>query len=250
MKFKIDFSHQKQRRNFLVKSLSSLAVIYIIPKIINTSAAEKPPSEKVNSQTKWGMHIDVSKCVEGCSACVEACNEENGLYGFDRPETDSQWIRKIKLRDLSTDKISVLPMLCQHCENPPCCDVCPTGASFKREDGIVMVNQHTCIGCRYCMLACPFKARSFIHENLTTQLTNSPRGKGCVESCNFCVNKIDNGSEYTACEEACVKEGHGVISFGDLNEPTSKVNVAMRKSPGRRLRADLKLKQKVVYSGI
>ena len=84
--------------NVLVYILSSLAVIYVIPKIINTSAAEKPPSEKVNAQTKWGMHIDVSKCVEGCSACVEACNEENGLYGFDRPETDSQWIRKVKLR--------------------------------------------------------------------------------------------------------------------------------------------------------
>ena len=188
MEFKIESEHQKQRRGFLVKSLSSLVVIYVIPNILGKSLAAKPPSEKVSSQTKWGMHIDVEKCVDGCSACVEACKDENGLYGFGRPETDSQWIRKIKLRDLNTNKISVLPMLCQHCENPPCCDVCPTEASFKREDGIVMVNQHTCIGCRYCMMACPFKARSFIHENLTTQLTNSPRGKGCVESCNFCVN--------------------------------------------------------------
>tara|TARA_B100000029_G_scaffold50615_2_gene46034 strand:- start:14484 stop:15236 length:753 start_codon:yes stop_codon:yes gene_type:complete len=238
------------RRDFLVKSISAIAVVYIIPNIIETSIAAKQKSEKVSSKTKWGMHIDVTKCVDGCSACIQACNDENGLYGFGRPETDPQWIRKIKLRDLKTNEISVLPMLCQHCENPPCCDVCPTGASFKREDGIVMVNQHTCIGCRYCMMACPFKARSFVHENLTMQLTNSPRGKGCVESCNFCVNKIDHGSAYTACEEACNKEGGGVISFGDLNDSKSKVNEAIKKSPGRRLRVDLKLKQKVTYTGI
>jgi molybdopterin-containing oxidoreductase family iron-sulfur binding subunit len=99
------------------------------------------------------------------------------------------------------------------------------------------------------MMACPFKARSFIHENLTEQLTNSPRGKGCVESCNFCVNKIDNGSDSTACEEACMKEGHNAISFGDLNDPKSRVNIAISKKPNRRLRADLKLKQTVTYSG-
>ena len=250
MKSVLNKSPQIPRRDFLFKSLSAMAVVYIIPNIIESSNAAKPKSEKVSSKTKWGMHIDITKCLDGCTACIEACNDENGLYGLGRPKTDSQWIRKIKLRDLKTNEVSVLPMLCQHCENPPCCDVCPTGASFKREDGIVMVNQHTCIGCRYCMMACPFKARSFIHENLTMQLTNSPRGKGCVESCNFCVNKIDHGSEYTACEEACTKEGGGVISFGDLNDPESKVNKAIETSPGRRLRADLKLKQKVTYTGI
>ena len=203
----------------------------------------------------WGVAVDVDRCT-GCQSCVVACQAENNVplntENIYHQKRAMSWIRVERYweGEFPNVKARFLPVLCQHCENPPCCDVCPTGASFKREDGIVMVNQHTCIGCRYCMLACPFKARSFIHENLTTQLTNSPRGKGCVESCNFCVNKIDNGSEYTACEEACVKEGHGVISFGDLNEPTSKVNVAMRKSPGRRLRADLKLKQKVVYSGI
>ena len=139
--------------------------------------------------------------------------------------------------------------MCQHCENPPCVDVCPTGASFRREDGIVMVNQHTCIGCRYCMMACPFKARSFVHENLTEQVTSAPRGKGCVESCNLCVNRIDHGSETTACEEACMKEGHHAITFGDLADPNSRVSLAMQAKPSRRLREDLKLKQRVTYSG-
>ena len=167
------------RRDFLIKSASLMTVVYIIPDLVSKTEA-KPLDEKVSSKTKWAMNIDVDKCTKGCTACVEACIEENGLYGMDRPETDSQWIRKLTLKDIKTEKIVELPMLCQHCENPPCCDVCPTGASFRREDGIVMANQHTCIGCRYCMMACPFKARSFVHENLTEQLTSAPRGKGCV----------------------------------------------------------------------
>ena len=74
-------------------------------------------------------------------------------------------------------------MMCQHCEQPPCVDVCPTGASFKRADGIVLVDKHICIGCRYCMMACPYKARSFVHEALDDQMPDAPRGKGTVESC-------------------------------------------------------------------
>ena len=72
--------------------------------------------------------------MSGCTACVDACIEEIGLYGFDRPETDSQWIRKIKIQDIKTDKVTTLPMMSQHCEKPPCCDVCPTGASIRRID--------------------------------------------------------------------------------------------------------------------
>jgi tetrathionate reductase subunit B len=79
--------------------------------------------------------------------------------------------------------------MCQHCEIPPCVDVCPTGASFKRADGIVLVDKHICIGCRYCMMACPYKARSFIHEDLQDQLPHAPRGKGTVESCTLCVHR-------------------------------------------------------------
>ena len=150
------------RREFLVKSITAISAVYIVPDLFPKAIAAKPLDQKVSSSTKWAMNVEVDKCVEGCTACVEACVDENGLYGFDRPETDSQWIRKLMIKDIKTDKITTLPMMCQHCENPPCCDVCPTGASFRREDGIVMVNQHTCIGCRYCMMACPFKARSFV----------------------------------------------------------------------------------------
>tara|TARA_Y100001935_G_scaffold5019_1_gene3885 strand:- start:437 stop:739 length:303 start_codon:yes stop_codon:yes gene_type:complete len=100
------------------------------------------------------------------------------------------------------------------------------------------------------MMACPFKARSFVHENLTEQVTNAPRGKGCVESCNFCANRIDHGISTTACEEACMKEGHNAISFGDLSNTKSRVNSALKKKDNRRLRSDLSLKQRVTYSGI
>ena len=99
------------------------------------------------------------------------------------------------------------------------------------------------------MMACPFKARSFVHENLTEQLTSAPRGKGCVESCNFCANRIDHGASTTACEEACQKEGHQAISFGDLSDAQSRVNQALKKKEHKRLRADLMLKQRVTYTG-
>ena len=239
------------RRNFLVKSASALAITFVVPSILTSRAyAKKPLGEKVTNKQSWGIHIDAGKCVEGCTACVDACNEENGLTGFGRPETDSQWIRKVTVKNKTTDKITTMPMMCQHCENPPCCDVCPTGASFKRIDGIVMVNQHTCIGCRYCMMACPFKARSFVHETLTQQNTNAPRGKGCVESCNLCVNRIDHGANTTACEDACNKAGHAAITFGDLKDQSSKVRIAIDSNSPRRLRNDLNLQQKVFYSNI
>ena len=105
--------------------------------------------------------------------------------------TDSQWIRKVELKDLRSGETHSAPVMCQHCDHPPCVDVCPTGASFKRADGIVLVDRHICIGCRYCMMACPYKARSFVHEAVTDQKPDVPRGKGCVESCTLCVHRID-----------------------------------------------------------
>jgi molybdopterin-containing oxidoreductase family iron-sulfur binding subunit len=140
--------------------------------------------------------------------------------------------------------------MCQHCEHPPCVDVCPTGASFKRADGIVMVDRHTCIGCRYCMMACPYKARSFIHVNTHDQLTRVPRGKGCVESCNLCVNRRDQGIESTACADACTEAGHGAILFGDLKDPQSAISQALASLPTRQLREDLVLNTGVRYSGV
>ena len=128
-------------------------------------------------------------------------------------------------------------------------DVCPTGASFKREDGIVLVDKHICIGCRYCMMACPYKARSFIHESLQDQKPYAPRGKGTVESCTFCVHRVDE-DRTPACVEACTAENHNAMVFGDLNNPSSEVSVELRKHSSRQIRADLDLNTAVRYRGI
>jgi tetrathionate reductase subunit B len=113
----------------------------------------------------------------------------------------------------------------------------------------VLVDRHACIGCRYCMMACPYKARSFVHEPLTDQKPEVPRGKGCVEGCTLCVHRIDRGGQ-PACVEACTKAGHGAMVFGDLNDPDSEISRRVRAATSTQLRADLKLDPGVRYQGI
>jgi len=137
-------------------------------------------------------------------------------------------------------------MMCQHCEHPPCVDVCPTGASMKRADGIVLVDKHICIGCRYCMMACPYKARSFIHESMHDQKSHAPRGKGTVESCTMCVHRVDRGDQ-PACVESCDK---GAMMFGDLNDPNSEISKKLATVSSTQIRADLGTSPGVRYSGI
>ncbi len=199
-----------------------------------------------SSKVRWGMLIDTSKCKDGCNACVAACNKENGLKDTGHPATDAQWIRKVSVRDPKTGAARSLPVMCQHCSSPPCVDVCPTGASFKRPDGIVLVDRHICIGCRYCMMACPYKARSFVHEDITDQKANAPRGKGTVEGCNMCVTRIDAGKP-PVCVEACASEGAAML-FGDLNDPKSAIAKRLAELPSEQIRADLGTDPGVRYS--
>jgi tetrathionate reductase subunit B len=238
------------RRRFLGGSAAAAAGLALAPGVLLHEVGHAKPADKaVSGEVRWGMLIDSNKCAEGCNDCVQACNDEHGLTGFDRPATDAQWIRKATLKDKQTGYTQTLPLLCQHCEKPPCVDVCPTGASFKRADGIVLVDKHICIGCRYCMMACPYKARSFIHETLTDQKPYSPRGKGTVESCTFCVHRVDNG-ETPACVEACTAENHNAMVFGDLNDPSSEISQQLKKYNSRQIRADLQLNTGVRYRGI
>ena len=212
-------------------------------------ADAKPADQPVTDKVRWGMLVDANKCADGCNACVSACNDTHGLKGHDRPETDAQWIRKVHLRNKETGHELNLPLMCQHCDTPPCADVCPTGASFRRADGIVLVDKHLCIGCRYCMMACPYKARSFIHEELTDQKPHSPRGKGTVESCTFCVYRTDN-DQAPACVEACDQEGHKALVFGDMKDPNSDISVKLASMTTTELRDDLRLNTGVRYHGI
>ena len=238
------------RRGFLGMAAAALGGVMLAPGIQLIEVAQAAtPAAGANPAVRWGLLIDVNKCVEGCNACVQACNAENGLDPTPT-RTSSQWIRIVQVKETKTTRAAQLPVMCQHCAEPPCVDVCPTGASFKRADGIVLVDRHSCIGCRYCMMACLYKARSFVHENLSDQKPDVPRGKGCVESCTLCVHRIDRGERVTACAEACAKAGHHAILFGDLNDPASEIAKRVREIGSTALRADLKLRTAVRYQGI
>lgn len=238
------------RRAFFTRVSAGVALLALAPGVrLIELAAGRQDHEPASSDVRWGMFIDTTRCSEGCTECVDACNEEHGLEGFSRPRTDAQWIRKLELEDERTGQTWSLPIMCQHCEQPPCVDVCPTGASFVRDDGIVLVDKHICIGCRYCMMACPYKARSFIHEELSNQRPQSPRGKGTVESCNFCVHRVDDG-EAPACVEACASAGHEALVFGDLNDADSQVSRQLSERQSTQVRAELGLNTAVRYHGI
>jgi len=236
----------KSRRQFLSGSAAAASIVIAPGVLLSTAAQAKPADQAVTDDVRWGMLIDTNKCSKGCDDCVSACNTEHGLKGNDRPATDTQYIRKVELRDNATGAAHSLPLMCQHCENPPCADVCPTGASFKRADGIVLVDKHICIGCRYCMMACPYKARSFVHEDVEGQKPYSPRGKGTVEACTMCVHRVDNDGN-PACVDAC---SEGAMLFGDLNNPETEIAQRVKKYATTQIRADLGLNPGVRYQGI
>lgn len=241
------------RRAFL-KTGAAFATVALTPTVTLLAFGETPagagePQKALNPKARWGMLIDASKCTDGCTACVTACKTENGWGDTGHPDTDAQWIRKVSLRDPATGETRSLPVMCQHCASPPCVDVCPTGASFKRADGIVLVDKHLCIGCRYCMMACPYKARSFVHEPITGQKPNAPRGKGTVESCTLCIDRVDAGLN-PACVDACAANGTHALLFGDLNDPNSEIAKRVATLATMQIRADLNLDPGIRYTPI
>ncbi|MBV38751.1 MAG: 4Fe-4S ferredoxin [Rhodospirillaceae bacterium] len=236
------------RRDFLAGA-AALALTIAPGVTLYPMAQAALTSGPASAKNRWGMLIDANRCKADCSACVGACGEENAIGPAHGPAIQAQWIRKVDLRHKGSGRKLSLPVMCQHCAEPPCADVCPTGASFKRADGIVLVDKHRCIGCRYCMLACPYKARSFVHETVTDQAPHAPRGKGTVESCTLCVHRVDAGGT-PACVEACVGLGHGAIIFGDLNDPTSEISKRLAEYPSAAIRADLGLDPGVRYQGL
>lgn len=240
----------KSRRSFVSTAAiagAGLGTLALAPGLHLIQVSEATPSAGASSAVRWGMLIDTTKCASGCDQCVKACATENGINEtLDDARQGSQWIRKIDLKNPKTGQEHSLPMLCQHCAHPPCVDVCPTGASMKRADGIVLVDRHICIGCRYCMLACPYKARSLVHMPLTEQNPEVPRGQGCVEACTFCVQRVDKGMK-PACVEACPESA---MLFGNLNDPNSEIAQRVAKEKTTQVRGDLKLDLGVRYQGI
>jgi len=239
-----------QARRGLLGGAAAFATLALAPGVtlmVSAPATARAPGTAASAAVRWGILIDVGKCADGCDACVTACKTENGWSARDGSTTDVQWIRKVTLIDKQTGATKSLPVMCQHCKNPPCVDVCPTGASFRRADGIVLVDKHTCIGCRYCMMACPYAARSFVHEDVTGQKPHAPRGKGTVESCTLCVHRVD-ADKQPACVEACSTTANRTMMFGDLNDPKSEISQAAGRYVATRIRADLGLEPGILYT--
>jgi tetrathionate reductase subunit B len=242
-----DRDRAPSRRSFLVGA-AGFAALTLAPGVMLYAHAETAAKSPAGRKVRWGMLIDVTLCEAGCTDCVAACKTEFGLAGHGRPTTDPQWIRKVTVTDPGTGRSQAFPVMCQHCAEPPCVDVCPTGASFQRKDGIVLVDRHLCIGCRYCEMACPYKARNFVHEDVTDQKPYAPRGKGTSEACTMCVHRIDTG-RVPACVEACAT-GHKAMLFGDLNDPASDIAKRVAAYTTTQIRADLRTDPGIRYQGL
>jgi len=237
------------RRDFIKTTAATTAGVATIATGVTLSTYVSAGDQPVTDEKRWGMLVDTNKLTESdIDTMVSACQKEQG-WGKETHSNEAQkpsWIKKIKVKDTATQRISNLALMCQHCEEPPCVDVCPTNASMKREDGIVLVDKHLCIGCRYCMMACPYDARSFVHEELTDQKEHMPRGKGTVESCTLCAHKVDK-DEQPACVEAVNSDA---VIFGDLLDVTSNIHQTLKRVQSTQIRADLNLNTGVRYSGI
>jgi len=217
------------------------------------------PSKDVMKPCRWAMAIDLEACLqkEGCTKCIEACHR-----GHNVPEIGGahrvEWIWKAPYdqafpNDPSEYQYSRLKnapvlLLCNHCDNPPCVRVCPTKATWKREDGVVMMDWHRCIGCRYCMAACPYGSRSFNWTDPRPDIANQDpdfptRTKGVVEKCNLCEERLGRG-ELPLCVLACPQKA---MIFGDLDDPDSTVRGALRRRYTIRRKPELGTNPQVYY---
>jgi len=204
------------------------------------------------------MAVEARKCRPDCTDCLVACHEAHNVPNFGNPKDDVHWIGRAPLPQVfpagthprlpeSIRGLSV-PVLCNHCENPPCVRVCPTQATFKRTDGIVMMDYHRCIGCRFCMAACPYGARSMNYRDPRQYIPRlnpdfPTRTKGVVEKCNFCEERLARGV-MPACVTACKEKA---LSFGDMEDPRSGVRLILDKGLSLRRRPELGTEPQIYY---
>ncbi|MHC4304071.1 MAG: sulfate reduction electron transfer complex DsrMKJOP subunit DsrO [Planctomycetota bacterium] len=232
----------------LVGAASAAAARLLTASPGGTAATEAPATGR-----RWGMVIDLNKCAPGCTKCLEACRTENNVAHHDDKRWDVHWIRKVTLTDAHDDDADGKPiiLLCNHCDKPPCAQVCPVQATYKRHDGIVIVDHHRCIGCRYCVIACPYNARYFnFKESEEWPNKDFPRrSHGVAEACTLCAHRLEVGEE-PACVEACKGCGAGALCVGDLNDPDSEVSKLIAENSVKRIRADLGTEPKVHYIGL
>ncbi len=242
------------RRTFMkISGLSALGLAVGGPgKLLGRLELESTPEQEPLVGSRWGMVIDIRKCIGAgeCTDCVDACHHIHNVPDFGNLKDEIKWIWKEPFEHTFHEqehpyldaelKHAPTLVLCNHCDNPPCVRVCPTKATWKREqDGVVMMDWHRCIGCRYCVVACPYGARSFNWRDPRPfideiQPDYPTRTRGVVEKCTFCEERLARGLR-PACAEACRENA---ITFGDLDDPDSEVrklldeHFTIRRKPG------------------
>jgi len=199
-------------------------------------------------KVKWGVAIDLKRCT-GCQSCTVACKLENGT------PPGIFWTRVLE-KEEGTYPFAYklfMPIRCNHCSNPPCVAVCPTGASYVREnDNLVLIDQDRCIGCHSCVVACPYEARSipesdkgYYGEQTTPyeQVSYRKWQVGTAQKCTLCVDRIDKGLN-PACIETCPTRA---LVFGDLNDPDSPISKLIAQRSHYQPRAELGTEPNVFY---
>jgi Fe-S-cluster-containing dehydrogenase component len=197
------------------------------------------PKPEALSAKRWAMAVDMKKMdKETVRKCINVCHYVHNVPDIGDPKHEIKWLWLEPFENafpgqhqehiaMSLDGKPFM-VLCNHCDNPPCVRVCPTKATWKREDGIIMMDQHRCIGCRFCMAACPYGSRSFNWGDSRSLIKKRnpeypTREKGVVEKCNFCAERLAKGLM-----PACVEVSNGALIFGDLTDPKSEVREILR----------------------
>ena len=225
-------------------------------------------------QNAWGMSIDLNSCI-GCNACIVSCYAENNIPVVGREQVkigrDMQWMRIDTYfeGDLHAPKAHFQPMLCQHCENAGCEQVCPVGATVHTPEGINTMVYNRCVGTRYCSNNCPYKVRRFnflLYADYDTESLKfmrnpdvSVRSRGVMEKCSYCIQRIEavkieadknnriieDGEIITACQQACPTDA---IVFGNLNDPNSRVSKRKAEERDYRVLEDLNYRPRTSYT--
>jgi Fe-S-cluster-containing dehydrogenase component len=247
------------RRSFLKMGGLAAVLLAVKPTIGSLSKLKLPgAAAEAKVARRWAMAVRTGVCPDGCTACHDACNSVHNIPDFGNPKDEIKWIWTVPFASAAPEQEDVIfknslqdkptVVLCNHCDNPPCVRVCPTKATFRREDGIVMMDYHRCIGCRYCMAACPYGSRSFNWRDPRPFIKEinpdfPTRTRGVVEKCNFCQERLAEGLE-PACVEACPEKA---LVFGDLEDPNSEIRALLGENYSIRRKPELGTHPQVYY---